>query len=229
MKLKILVGVAAAALVAGATGTRASTIYLGWNTTGGPPVTLLTSTVSPGTVTSATAVGGFSGVTLTGSDFDPLNLGATTIDAATGGTKPIFLFVSETGLSADGSTTLTTGLTENLLSAGWEVDEWAYATEGNTPFTTAGTLLATSDFTTIGTFTSSKTLFLTTPYTLTEVFEIIPGGKPTTLGSDLSTITVSGSIVPESSTWEMMLLGFAGLGYTAFRRTAKGRRAIAGI
>ena len=29
--------------------------------------------------------------------------------------------------------------------------------------------------------------------------------------------------VPEPSTWAMMVLGFAGLGYAAFRRNSKGR------
>ena len=32
-----------------------------------------------------------------------------------------------------------------------------------------------------------------------------------------------GSSVPEPSTWAMMALGFAGLGYAAFRRSAKAR------
>jgi hypothetical protein len=32
-----------------------------------------------------------------------------------------------------------------------------------------------------------------------------------------------GSSVPELSTWAMMALGFAGLGYAAFRRGAKAR------
>jgi PEP-CTERM motif len=40
-----------------------------------------------------------------------------------------------------------------------------------------------------------------------------------------SNITVSGSLVsgavPEPSTWAMMLLGFAGLGFVAYRRTKK--------
>jgi hypothetical protein len=34
---------------------------------------------------------------------------------------------------------------------------------------------------------------------------------------------VPSSAVPESSTWAMMALGFAGLGYAAFRRNSKGR------
>jgi hypothetical protein len=32
-----------------------------------------------------------------------------------------------------------------------------------------------------------------------------------------------GTAVPEASTWAMMTLGFAGLGYAAFRRNTKGR------
>jgi hypothetical protein len=38
-----------------------------------------------------------------------------------------------------------------------------------------------------------------------------------------------GSAVPESSTWAMMGLGFAALGYAAFRRNSKGRMAISAI
>ena len=33
--------------------------------------------------------------------------------------------------------------------------------------------------------------------------------------------------VPEPSTWAMMALGFAGLGYAAFRRNSKDRSALA--
>jgi hypothetical protein len=38
-----------------------------------------------------------------------------------------------------------------------------------------------------------------------------------------------GSAVPEPSTWAMMMLGFAGLGYAAFRRNSKGQTAISAI
>jgi hypothetical protein len=37
----------------------------------------------------------------------------------------------------------------------------------------------------------------------------------------------SGSTIPEPSTWVMMVLGFAGLGYAAVRRSSKGRSAFA--
>jgi len=46
-------------------------------------------------------------------------------------------------------------------------------------------------------------------------------------------ISVGGSVitsgVPEPSTWAMMVLGFIGLGYAAFRRNAKGRAAAVAI
>jgi len=45
--------------------------------------------------------------------------------------------------------------------------------------------------------------------------------------SNTNALGVGGSVitsgVPEPSTWAMMVLGFAGLGYAAFRRSAKGQ------
>ena len=221
--LKIAVLPAVLALIGSAASAEAGTIYLGWNTTGDPTaVTTLSTTGSPGSITSTTTLDGFLGNTLTGADFSPLDLSSTSIGAASGATSPIFIFVSETGLTG-GTLNFTTGLTENLLPAGWSVDEWAYATAGSTPFTTAGTLLNSSDFSAIGTTTTTTTLTIASPFTVTEVYEIIPGGPPTTIGTDLSTITVKGSIVPEPSTWAMMVIGFMGLGYAAFRRNLKAR------
>jgi hypothetical protein len=42
-----------------------------------------------------------------------------------------------------------------------------------------------------------------------------------------ASITDSGSTVPEPSTWVMMVLGFAALGYAAVRQSAKDRSALA--
>jgi hypothetical protein len=57
-------------------------------------------------------------------------------------------------------------------------------------------------------------------------------GRPSCYGDNVGnfTVNVSGAAskapavsgVPEPSTWAMMLLGFAGLGYAGFRRSAKG-------
>jgi hypothetical protein len=43
------------------------------------------------------------------------------------------------------------------------------------------------------------------------------------IGWDSRTETFFSTAVPEPSTWGMMLIGFGGLGYAAFRRRAKGR------
>jgi hypothetical protein len=56
-----------------------------------------------------------------------------------------------------------------------------------------------------------------------------------TLSSSSNALEVAGvsasniSSIPEPSTWAMMLLGFAGLGYAAFRRTAKDQSAVSPI
>ena len=39
--------------------------------------------------------------------------------------------------------------------------------------------------------------------------------------------SLSGSVVPEPSTWAMMLLGFAGLGFAGYRRASQARPASA--
>ena len=59
--------------------------------------------------------------------------------------------------------------------------------------------------------------------------------RPTTLdpdtddvGSSVSFVQVSGAI-PELSTWAMMLLGFAGLGYAGYRKAKRATVAGAGF
>jgi len=67
--------------------------------------------------------------------------------------------------------------------------------------------------------------------TLTEpagVYSVVLTG---TSNGDLSvggTVSTS-STVPEPSTWAMMLLGFMGLGYAAFRQSGKGKLAAAAV
>jgi hypothetical protein len=56
-------------------------------------------------------------------------------------------------------------------------------------------------------------------------------GPPPTGGGAAPTFnaafSVSGAVIPEPSTWAMMLLGFAGLGYAGWRQTRQGRPARA--
>jgi len=74
-----------------------------------------------------------------------------------------------------------------------------------------------------GTETSEiPSTFSVAPGTHQYVLDYVEGnGSP----SDLIFTTTGG--VPEPSTWAMMLLGFAGLGYAGFRRTAKSSVSIA--
>ncbi len=46
--------------------------------------------------------------------------------------------------------------------------------------------------------------------------------KATSTGNSFE-FDMAGAVIPEPSTWAMLLLGFSGLGYAAFRRNAKVR------
>ena len=47
-------------------------------------------------------------------------------------------------------------------------------------------------------------------------------GDPATITQFNAAFSLSGSVVPEPSTWVMMLLGFAGLGFAGYRQAKKG-------
>ena len=65
-----------------------------------------------------------------------------------------------------------------------------------------------------------------TPYTLsnTIIFGLAPG---TTTSPVTDEFSVSGTVVPEPSTWTMMLLGFAGLAFAGYRRARAGHATLA--
>jgi hypothetical protein len=67
--------------------------------------------------------------------------------------------------------------------------------------------------------TSDSFTFSTTGGNL--VFTSLAGGNPN-VGNILDNVQVSA--VPELATWAMMLLGFAGIGFVAYRRTRNGLR-----
>jgi hypothetical protein len=50
-------------------------------------------------------------------------------------------------------------------------------------------------------------------------FYITDGGNPSAFAFDVQTVTAA---VPEPSTWAMMILGFAGVGFMAYRRRNQG-------
>lgn len=62
----------------------------------------------------------------------------------------------------------------------------------------------------------------------TTVADIIIGAPLITVTPDLTTVTLVSSVtVPEPSTWVMMLLGFAGVGFSGYGAIRKRRAAIA--
>ena len=52
-------------------------------------------------------------------------------------------------------------------------------------------------------------------------------GDPATITQFNAAFSLKGVLVPEPSTWAMMLLGFAGLGFAGYRRGSKARPASA--
>jgi hypothetical protein len=48
-----------------------------------------------------------------------------------------------------------------------------------------------------------------------------PPGGPIQLGDGLTRETLTIAAVPEPSTWAMMILGFAGIGFMAYRRKSQ--------
>jgi hypothetical protein len=48
----------------------------------------------------------------------------------------------------------------------------------------------------------------------------------TETGFDLAVTEIASSSTPEPSTWALMLVGFAGLGFVAYRRAKKGRASL---
>jgi hypothetical protein len=203
----------------------ANTIYLGWSDSS-TPLTTLQTTSTPGVAVSTATLDSFKSNVITGSDFAALDLGATSSDFALGGTAPIYLYISETGVSSGGSKqTFYIGLSEGSLAKGWSVTESAYLDVANTPYGT-GTLLGSDTFTgkTPGSTSFTVTEPISSPYSVTEEIAITPGSVK---GGDLSTVSIT--TVPETSTWMMMALGFAGLGYAALRRTDRSRPAVEAI
>jgi hypothetical protein len=75
----------------------------------------------------------------------------------------------------------------------------------------ASSATQTLSFTDIGTCVSFPT----------ECGPTVPGGPPFSL---LDSVSLVANPVPEPSTYALMLLGFAGLGYAALRRRSGGRR-----
>ena len=111
--------------------------------------------------------------------------------------------------------------TEQPLPTGWSVTQTTWLDPADGLFT--GTMLASHTFppsAVTSSFDQPTSLASGLgPFSVTEEFSVTVGATDT--GSNQSTILLTG--IPEPSTWAMMLLGFAGLGFAGLRGR---RRAI---
>ncbi len=99
-------------------------------------------------------------------------------------------------------------------------------------FTTFDFTFTNEDITAVSVDSSSSTDFLPATVTLVgaDEFKVVIGDgvDPAYLSTLVIDVTTAGSVtpgVPEPSTWALMLLGFAGLGFAGFRRSREAARA----
>jgi hypothetical protein len=178
------------------------------------------SVVGPGSLFQATA-----------QDFSfGADLGSTNATISVLGTpgETISIWVTETDIDLGPTPqklSIVSALTQNTLPEGATVTETTYFDASNTAYGT-GMKLATATFTSIGTNAPvTSVVDALTPYSITEEYDVtfsLPA-PPTALSTISLTTTTDGPIpiVPEPSTWMMMAIGFAGLGYAGYSR---GRR-----
>ncbi|HZZ24816.1 MAG TPA: hypothetical protein VFE60_20530 [Roseiarcus sp.] len=118
--------------------------------------------------------------------------------------------------------------TQNQIPAGASVTETTWFDASDVAFGTA-TQLATKTFTTIDTNSPDVNTIVEapTPYSITEEYDVtIPISTSPAVLSTISLQTTHDGpipIIPKPSTWVMVALGFAGLGYAAYGRSRKSR------
>ncbi len=150
---------------------------------------------------------------VSGTSFGQQAISGNSFNATTsGGTLAIFITASDLTTPTGA---FFSGFTNQLLEGGvTSVQLLAFYNSNNAIFGTA-TPLGSMLFNSIG--SGTQTSFLNSgagPYSVTEEYIITATGS----GDASSTIVVS---VPEPSTWAMMILGFAGVGFMAYRRKSK--------
>jgi hypothetical protein len=143
-----------------------------------------------------------------------LDLSSVNISTSTPGVLTVEASVSDL-TSPVGLQHFISELTGHLtFGSGGTVSLAAYIDDSNTLFGTATLLDSSGLLSSPFSFTGSGSANLTSPFSLTEVLTIHSTGL-SAFSIDASTTAV----VPEASTWAMMMLGFAGLGFAAFRKT----------
>ena len=214
--LPILSGLVAAGAIAGlSVPAHAATISIGTALNGGAITTQATG-AAPGPVTFSGPVGAYDIDTVSAADLTAASLDSNAISATSTGSSDaldVYVSVSDiTGLS--GLKSALSGLTVNFLTPGWTVTETTFEDNTNTIFGTMN-LLTTHTFTSgPDTFTGLASVNVTSPFSVTELYVVQSKGL---VGAANDTIDITG--VPEPSTWAMLGLGFAAMGFVGFRKT----------
>ena len=216
-----------AALWASSADALSITINGGESPTFPPTFTTLASGSSPLSLPATTCCGATDSFSVSAdvAGTPPLTSGsllANSIDVNGSAPGTLIIWVTETGLTSPrGEVKFTSGLTSNLLGGAISsvtLSTFVSPTDGVSP--PNGTPLGTATFTGMGTDTLSTVDNPGAgPYSLQEVFVIHATGA----GDANLTIDLTSSVIPEASTWAMMLIGFAGLGFASWwasRRTA---------
>jgi hypothetical protein len=207
--------VASVALLAiGAASAANATVIIG-ESTGGPITTIASG--SPSASASGTfgnfAVTSVSG-TATSNPSDYLLSNALAVTSSGGGT--LTLYVTDTGLTQNAAQLFLSTFGSNALVSGFSVTEQTFLDTANGTFSTSGLTVSTLGSTTFnnGGFVSQTANLgsVAGPFSITEVYTLSATGA----GNFNANIDVSA--VPEPATWAMLMLGFLGVGFTAYRR-----------
>jgi hypothetical protein len=157
----------------------------------------------------------------TGSLGLPLLLFANTLNVSGSTAGVLTINVTAQNLSAAGFAAFMSSFTSNGMSQGWSLTETTYVNAANT--TALGSQLSTNTFTCpsgpCGSQAFNPPLAGGVPaglFSATDQFVITATGA----GAVQGTINLTAA-VPETSTWAMMILGFMGVGFMAYRRRDK--------
>lgn len=212
---------AALTFAAGAS-AQAAIVSIGLSSTG--PGSITTEATGSGSANFTGSFGAFSNVTVnaftqpTVDDF--ANSNSITVEQGGGAHPPstLYVFVSATNLTSLSSLiNFASSFTENALTNGWTVTEKTYLDTANTLYGLT-TLLGSSNFSTTGHNIQTSLQSVSDPFSVTEEYIINTNGR----GAANSTIVVAS--VPEASTWAMMILGFLGVGFLAYRKQSDGQQ-----